>query len=605
MSRDSLTRGIDGNQVLPASEEDWESWVSASSTRNYLVRNPLVDWLGRYGEANSFIRDTDLAKHDERLEFVPFIMRKGSEFEAAIVEYLSSKTAVLTVAQSRDEIRDLAAAEQTFEALTDGRPIVHQAVLRDPETLTYGAADLLIRSDVFSDLFPGHLSPDEARAPAPDLEPEPWHYVVVDIKFTTLRLLAAGEIGNSGSAPAYKAQVYIYNRALGQLQGYTPPTAFLLGRGWQQKVKGDTSRGTNALDRLGPVSMGDDIRVQVEAACDWLRRLRTEGAAWAPLPSPTVPELWPNANDDGFPWQNAISRIASSLDELTQLWWVGPDKRDVAHRNGIFSWRDPLATAEGLGVAGRTTQPTLQAVLEVNQAREGPTVRPERVTAAEDEWRPAPKLEFYVDFETVNNVNDDFTRIPEQNGQNLIFMIGCGHMQDGEWVFRCFTVDRLTEDSEARIIDEWLAHMKAAAAALVSREKPRIIHWSYAEPVNYEEAYDSARERHPDKGWSAVNWFDLWARVVRREPVVVRGALNFGLKPFARAMRSHGLIETSWGDTKVDGLGAMTGAWWCDEEAGNRGVSMLDIDLMQEIARYNEVDCKVMMEIVRYLRRDH
>ena len=351
--------------------------------------------------------------------------------------------------------------------------------------------------------------------------------------------------------------------------------------------------------------MGDHIRAQVEAGCDWLRRLRAEGAAWAPLPSPTVPELWPNANDDGFPWQDAISRIANSLDELTQLWWVGPDRRDAAHRNGIFSWRDPLATAEGLGVAGRTTQPTLQAILEVNQAPEGPTVRPERVSTAEDEWRPVPKLEFYVDFETVNNVNDDFAKIPEQNGQNLIFMIGCGHMQDDEWVFRCFTVDRLKEDSEANIIDEWLSHMKAAAAALVSREKPRIIHWSYAEPVNYEEAYDSARDRHPDKGWPAVNWFDLWAKVVRKEPVVVRGALNFGLKSFARAMHSHGLIETSWGDTMVDGLGAMTGAWWCDDEAGNRGISLITTDLMQEIADYNEVDCKVTMEILRFLRLNH
>ena len=70
-------------------------------------------------------------------------------------------------------------------------------------------------------------------------------------------------------------------------------------------------------------------------------------------------------------------------------------------------------------------------------------------------------------------------------------------------------------------------------------------------------------------------------------------------------MLSHGLIETSWGDTKVDGLGAMTGAWWCDEEADNRGVSLMDTDLMQEISGYNEVDCKVMMEIVRYLRMYH
>ena len=82
----------------------------------------------------------------------------------------------------------------------------------------------------------------------------------------------------------------------------------------------------------------------------------------------------------------------------------------------------------------------------------------------------------------------------------------------------------------------------------------------------------------------------------------MRGALNFGLKAFAKAMHSEDLIDTSWGHTKVDGLGAMTGAWWRDEEAGSRGVSLMDIELMQEIAEYNEVDCKVMMEIVRYLR---
>ena len=86
---------------------------------------------------------------------------------------------------------------------------------------------------------------------------------------------------------------------------------------------------------------------------------------------------------------------------------------------------------------------------------------------------------------------------------------------------------------------------------------------------------------------------------------MVRGALNFGLKSFARAMYSHGLIQTSWGDTKVDGLGAMTGAWWCEAEAQKRGSKLIATDLMQEIASYNEVDCKVMMEIIRYLRRYH
>ena len=499
----------------------------------------------------------------------------------------------------------MAAAEKTFQALCEGRPILHQAVLRDAETRTYGAPDFLIRSDIFDDLFPGHITSEEAAVSAPDLGNSPWHYIVVDAKFTTLHLLAGGQIGNSGSGPAYKAQLYVYNRALARLQGYTPREGFLLGRGWDQTKKGVKSRGTNAMERLGPVTMAADIQAQVDLACEWVRRLRTEGASWSPLPTPTIPELWPTSGDGGFPWEKATSQIARELNDLTQLWWVGSEKRDVAHTKGITSWRDPKATAEALGVTGNTTGPTLQAILDINQTEDGPPVSPAQVRTAEDEWRPVPFLEFYVDFETVNNVNDDFSMIPEQNGQNLIFMIGCGHMQKGNWVFQCFTVDRLDEASEAEAIDRWLAHMAAVSRSLGEPEQPRIIHWSFAEPVNYEEAYDSARERHPDKGWPKVNWFDLWARVVRTEPVVVRGALNFGLKSFARALHSHGLIETSWGDTKVDGLGAMTGAWWCEKEAARQGCTLSDIDLMREIARYNEVDCKVMQEIITYMRSYH
>jgi hypothetical protein len=93
--------------------------------------------------------------------------------------------------------------------------------------------------------------------------------------------------------------------------------------------------------------------------------------------------------------------------------------------------------------------------------------------------------------------------------------------------------------------------------------------------------------------------------VVREEPIVVRGALNFGLKTVAKAMHSHSLIDTSWGDGPTDGLGAMVGAWWCDREVRSTGTPMSDIDLMKDIALYNEVDCKVMMEIVRHLRQNH
>ena len=603
MGIEALTLALDGTTVVPTSDDDWDDWVSATALRGYLSGDTLTDWLARYGEANGFVRDERHDGYDERLEFPPFIMGKGGEFEQAIADYLGQQAPLLSIGEGREATRSLENAERTFEALSASQEIVHQGILRDPETRTYGAADFLIRSDVFDSLFPGVLTTAEVDASAPDLAGSSWHYVVVDAKFTTLDLLVSGEVGNGGSFVAYKAQLYVYNRALGRLQGYTPITAFLLGRGWRQTVNGVHMRGSNATERLGPVPMSDDIRVSVEAAGDWVRRLRTEGHAWEPLPVPSVPELWPTAG--GFPWEKETSRITAELSDLTMLWQVGPDKRDAAHRADIYSWQDEKASAAALGVTGPATGPTLQAILDVNHAEGGPAVMPARVHAAEDEWRPTPPVEFYVDFETVNNVNDDFARIPEQNGQNLVYMIGCGHVENGSWQFSSFCVERLTEHAEAVMIDAWLEHMGETGGRLGAREEPLLIHWSYAEPVNYEEAYDSARERHPDKGWPKVRWFDLWNRVVRREPVVVRGALNFGLKTFARAMHDRGLIETSWGDSKVDGLGAMTGAWWCNSEVVAKGGKLTDVELMQDIAAYNEVDCKVMMEIVHYLRANH
>jgi hypothetical protein len=47
----------------------------------------------------------------------------------------------------------------------------------------------------------------------------------------------------------------------------------------------------------------------------------------------------------------------------------------------------------------------------------------------------------------------------------------------------------------------------------------------------------------------------------------------------------------------------MIGAWWCQREADRHGCALSEIDLMREIGAYNEVDCRVMAEVLGYLRR--
>ena len=576
-------------------------WVSATATRNFLLGDPLVDWLELYGLDHGFTSDDKQPNYDERLEFTPFITERSNAFEAAIADHFRTLTEVVDIARGTPPIHDPQSAKATLDAMRAGAPVIYQGVLHDMGTQTYGSPDFLLRSDTLVELFPGSLEPDALVAGAPALEAR-YHYVVVDVKFTTLKLLVSGQVGDSEGMQAYKGQLFVYNRALGTMQDYTPETAYLLGRGWEQ----GRERKANAFDRLGPAVMDASLAMKTNAAVDWVRRVRGEGRDWEVLPEPTVPELFPNATADGdFPWHTVKSTIAKGLDELTQLWQVGVDKRAAAVRSGVTRWTDPKVSAQMLGVTGSTTQPKLQAIIDLHHDVDRPLVRPAIVTAAQREWRPVPPLEFFVDFETVSNLNDDMDLIPEPHGQSLIYMIGCGHAARGEWVFRQFTTDTLTETSEAEVIDSWIAHMDETTKAIGAGQSAKIFHWSAAEISFYQTAYDSACRRQPAKGWPELEWFDLLDRVFRAEPVVVRGALGFGLKTIAKAMFGHELIATSWGESKVDGLGAMTGAWWCYSESRKQGVSMRDFALMKEIEAYNEVDCKVMMELLTYLRTNH
>ena len=609
MGMEALTRTDSGTEVLPTSQDDWRYWVSATRTRNYVLGDPILDWLDLYGDAQGFNRDTALPDYDHRTDFTEFTFEQGHRFEHAVVGHLRTLRDVPTISSGPQEVQDLAKAEETFAAMREGVPLIHQGVLRDPEHRTYGAPDLLARSDVLRELFPDALSAEEARSPAPDLGGADWHYRIVDIKFRMLGLSAGGELDNSSSAAAYKLQLFAYNRALGRLQGFEPTMSYLLGRGWTQRKE----RGSSCMERLAPVpqagtlARGRPISEAAAEAAEWVRRVRTEGADWRVLPSPSVPELFPDSgNDQDGPWHHAKKRIAEELEDLTLLWQVGVGGRQRGHDAGVYKWTDPLVTPAIVGVTGEKRPHMFEAILEINRTADGPVVRPSRISAAEEEWRDQPPLEFYVDFETVSDLADDFSRIPEKGGQTLIFMVGCGHVEGGDWRFESFVVDALTEDQEEQIIDEWIAHMVAARQRLApDGDEPRVIHWSPAEATNFGTAYNSAKERHDRPDWPSPRWFDFLRRVVHEQPVVVRGAMAFGLKDIAKAMHGHGLIETNWGDGPTDGRGAMVGAWWCQDEAVRQDVTLPELDLMQEIVRYNEVDCRVMMEIVRYMRAHH
>jgi hypothetical protein len=328
-------------------------------------------------------------------------------------------------------------------------------------------------------------------------------------------------------------------------------------------------------------------------------------------------ELRPNMkNKLDAPWHQAKKQLAQQQGELTQLWQVGVELRNRALAGAVpdgqgGAWpaltgvNDPRLSAARLGITSPTVLSTLDRSLALERSTDAVTA-PAAVTINADEWLRPARLELFIDFETVNDLDDDFSALPNRGGQPLIFMIGVGRfLHDGAWSFQCFVADRLTVAAEAQMLDRFFQHLQQLKqAAGVGDDDTVAFHWSPAEESMLDSSWASARSRHPHLQWPQVPWYDFLNRVVKKEPFVVKGASGFGLKAIGKALHAHGLIATSWTDGPTDGMGAMVLAWQAERLAKNKpGARLLDVPAMAEVVTYNEVDCRVMAEVIQFVRQ--
>ena len=597
---------------------DMKTWVSATKTRNYVANDGLLDWLNIYGEDNGFTRDFDLKNYDPNLDFTKFIFNQGLNFEKAVVDYLKREHGsnhFVEVATVSSDSRSIEKAEKTLELMHDGVPFITQGVLWNPNNRTFGIPDMLIRSDWLNLITEEDSIDAKSEEIVAPLLNSNYHYRVIDIKFTTLKFNANNTQLQNGklSQKMYKAQLAIYNQALEHLQGYRPPQAYLLGRKCSYTSRGQKHETEHSLVKLAPVhfsGVDNEFYDISNDAADWYRRVIREGKDWRVEPEITVPEIWPNcANDQNYPWENAVSKIATKVKELTKIWQIGLKNRQQAHSLGIFKWDDSKFQPSIVGINGEKRARTIQDIINVNKDSTSDIVLPKVIKNDISGWKNKPKLEFFVDFETVTDVNDDFSNFPYRSGNSLIFMIGCGYENlDGNWEMEVFTSNNLSIEEEIKISDKWINYMRNVTDKVLGKDSdlPNVYHWTHAEKTFWNKSLANRNKmlKSESEKLPAIPWSDF-CEVARATPLVVKGSFGFGLKSIAKNLKKHGLTETDWTDGPGDGLGAMVGGWYCDKKSKETGEPMLSFDYMKGIEKYNKVDCKVMWELINYLRDNH
>ena len=143
---------------FPLRKRNLNLYVSASSVRNYLLNDPLLDYLKEYNiysledqprkRRRIINNDSILSSH-----YSSIIMNAGIEFENELIKLLLKNHKIITVATNPSHSKSKDKFEETIELMRNGIEIIYQGVLHNTDNNTFGIPDLLVRSDYINILL--------------------------------------------------------------------------------------------------------------------------------------------------------------------------------------------------------------------------------------------------------------------------------------------------------------------------------------------------------------------------------------------------------------------------------------------------------------------
>jgi len=698
--------GIGTNKNASSATEK-QGWVSATAVKNYIFNDPLLDWLDRYYELNKIaLYDTFVDQNQNQRtkrrrvctlnsdsvgninrtmtnlkgdnDSLSVLFANGIEFEEKVNTELRSIANIkcrdhvgskfVTVFTQEDYIKHKKRTDmkvmkikmkETIAHMNEGVPIISQAVLMNTDNHTYGVADILIRGDYINDFFTTKLEDENLLVGAPNLKTN-IHYRVVDIKWTTMTLCVNGlNLRNDNRMPAYKAQLAIYNAALGNIQGYTPTESYVMSKAWFIDSQNYPERGYSCFDRLGVVDYDGFDKKYIESTKDaikWVHKVSLVGRTWSLKNNePDIPEMYPNmCNKNDGVWEKVKKKIADNYDEITNVWYVGVKHREAAHSKGIYKISDPRCDTDALGIDKGTRKITIDNILSTNRSVDN-IVNPQELTDFEFcNWLRIDDGDYYVDFETINGAlqvcPDDIDIRDSKSDSDITFMVGIGYnnqknintktvlqriqlpsqnenvcgvycVETDNWEYVCFYMKESCIEQEKSIYKKFITFIQERKK-LIKEIKGvdsivinNLFHWTAAEPKFME----SSKKRHYDRISENLediemvklyddfrkecSWLDLYKMFIS-VPITIKKCYNFKLKSVTKALYDNKLIQTTWPDNGIaEGLGAMFSAINVYKQIDNGDACedlSTDVDY-KAIIDYNEIDCKAMWDIKRYL----
>jgi len=312
---------------------------------------------------------------------------------------------------------------------------------------------------------------------------------------------------------------------------------------------------------------------KMNEAYKWILDLKKNGRSWD-LFNPTRHELLPNMKHGStYGYKRIIQSIISKNDELTSYNDITLEKR-----NDYFIRK--LSIDEALI---ESNKPFLKSVADLRGTK--------KVACDVSKLVVPKKRIFYVDFEYINSFH--FKRDFSRADTNHLYLIGVLYENNNSWLYKAFVpkqIDYETHHSsyEVQNIRDWINFMDSFGTPYC------VMNWSTAE----QSMLASLSKQYHFKLEEKIEWIDLLKLFKTTINFVCDGMKTYSLKDVAKSMYKLGFIKTLWNDNVMNGLEAnillipnfIKGDYVLEQ-----------CDSLSDIIDYNEIDCRVMMELFEFV----
>tara|TARA_Y100000385_G_scaffold291903_1_gene373751 strand:- start:7072 stop:8616 length:1545 start_codon:yes stop_codon:yes gene_type:complete len=470
--------------------------INFKNLENYLINDPILDWLDLYGNLYSYEKDKIIEDN--------FILKKSIDFKGNSIKELLTNLNIKFLYSNRKTIIYNNYLNKDF---------YYNLLIRYFNYETQ--IDLLLSSKFVKKLY--------------DLDINDKSYCMIKFAYFTGKVKKNNILSNDKRHLLLKYRIFYDYNLVSRYHNISPKIIIVF-----RNIK--LSKENYIIYDIN--TDFSFLKKNISLAKKWYKFLLLHGSSINLDSKEKKIELYPNMknlNDNS--WRRAKEIIANKYNEITLIWNMSyKDRNFIIEKYNVDSWDkielDMINKSE-------KKKKIIYGIININKGTDLTNFDSKNIIKRSED------KEIFVDYELLNNIfTEDINFIED----TFVFMIGALFIdrKNGTLKYKYYLVENISTKFEKKIFNDLVYDIKQFSNNI----SISVYHWGDIESIIYK---NIKKKYNIDY---SINFIDL-NKIIKNENIFIKSCFNYSLKSVGKALITNNIIKSSWKSNVSDGFEAM------------------------------------------------